>query len=306
MIEWTVRRRGQSRKTVIIYHTTLAAAHTTSPVTSKMTHPSEPATKPESSADHSAPVLDIDGARASIRLNRPAEHNRLDPEDLNALRAHLQAIESDARLRVVVLTGTGARTFCSGYTISALRDMKTEADAGDATLEEVIDRLEDLRLPTICALNGSVYGGGIDLALACDFRIGVTGTRMVMPAPKIGLHYYASGMRRYVERLGLAASKKLFLIGEPMASEEMLAVGFLDELVQPGELTARADALARSIEANAPAAIAGMKRHLNLIARGEFDPAAIGANNAASLASDDLAEGLAAMKEKRAPRFQGR
>ena len=260
----------------------------------------------EAAGEGSAPLLDIEGARATIRLNRPAEHNRLDPDDLNALRAHLQAIESDARLRVAVLTGTGARTFCSGYTISALRDMKTEADAGDATLEEVIDQLEDLRVPTICALNGGVYGGGIDLALACDFRIGVTGSRMVMPAPKIGLHYYASGMRRYVERLGLATSKKLFLIGEPMECEEMLAVGFLNELVAPEALAARAEALARTIEANAPMALAGMKRHLNLISRGAFDPAAIGANNAASLRSADLAEGLAAMKEKRPPKFQGK
>ncbi len=254
---------------------------------------------------HSAPVLTIEGRRATLRLNRPGEHNRLDPSDLNALRAQLRGIESDAALRVLVLTGTGARSFCSGYTIGALREMKTGASDHDATLEEVIDQLEDLRVPTICALNGSAYGGGIDLALACDFRIGVTGSRMVMPAPKIGLHYYASGMRRYVERLGLAAAKKLFLVGEPMECEEMLAVGFLDELVAPDSLPARVDALARTLEDNAPAVLAGMKRHLNLISRGSYDPAAIAAGNEASLRSEDLAEGLAAMKEKRPPNFRG-
>lgn len=254
----------------------------------------------------SAPLLDIAGARATLRLNRPGEHNRLDPSDLNALRAHLRAVESDARVRVLVLTGTGPRSFCSGYTISALQDMKTGTSDRDATLEQVIDQLEDLRVPTICALNGSAYGGGIDLALACDFRIGVTGSRMVMPAPRIGLHYYASGMRRYVERLGLAAAKKLFLVGEPMPCGEMLAIGFLDELVAPDALAARVDALARTIEGNAPAVLAGMKRHLNLISRGSYDPAAIAAGNAASLRSDDLAEGLAALKENRAPRFGGK
>lgn len=204
-----------------------------------------------------------------------------------------------------MLTGTGAKTFCSGYTIGALRDMKTRPGPDDATLEEVIDAVENLRVPVICSLNGSVYGGGIDLALACDFRIGVTGSRMAMPAAGIGLHYYAGGMRRYVERLGLAASKKLFLIGEPMECDEMLRVGFLDELVEPTGLQGRTDALARIVEGNAPAALAGMKRHLNLISQGKYDPAAITADHQRSLRSADLAEGLAALKAKRPPIFKG-
>lgn len=257
-------------------------------------------------AAHSAPILATDGARATIRLNRPAEHNRLDPGDLNTLRAQLQRIDAQAGLRVVVLTGTGAKSFCSGYTISALQDMKTRSSPDDATLEQVIDAVENLRVPVICSLNGSVYGGGIDLALACDFRIGVTGSRMVMPAAGIGLHYYAGGMRRYVERLGLATSKKLFLIGEPMQCDEMLRVGFLDELVEPAALQGRTDALARIIEGNAPQALAGMKRHLNLISQGKYDPAAITADSQKSLRSEELVEGLAALKAKRRPRFQDR
>lgn len=257
---------------------------------------------------HSAPILAIDGdgGRATIRLNRPAEHNRLDPGDLNTLRAQLQRIDAEAGIRVVVLTGTGAKSFCSGYTISALQDMKSQPGPGDATLEQVIDQFENLRVPVICSLNGSVYGGGIDLALACDFRIGITGTRMLMPAPRIGLHYYASGMRRYVERLGLSASKKLFLIGEPMECNEMLRVGFLDELVEPSALKNRTDALARIVAGNAPAALASMKRHLNLIAQGRYNPDDITADHRMSLRSAELAEGLAALKEKRPPKFQGK
>jgi len=263
-------------------------------------------TAKRASAPHSAPILTIDGARATVRLNRPAEHNRLDPGDLNALRPQLQRIASNPGIRVVVLTGTGAKSFCSGYTISELQDMKSQPGPDDATLEQVIDQFEHLRVPVICSLNGSVYGGGIDLALACDFRIGITGTRMIMPAPKIGLHYYASGMRRYVERLGLAASKRLFLIGEPMGCGEMLRVGFLDELVEPEALQARTDALARVIESNAPTVLANMKRHLNLIAQGKYNPDDITADHRMSLRSAELAEGLAALKENRPPKFQGR
>jgi enoyl-CoA hydratase/carnithine racemase len=266
----------------------------------------DPPTAMNTTASRSTPILAIEGARATIRLNRPAEHNRLDPADLNTLRSQLQRIDSDEGIRVLVLTGTGTRSFCSGYTISALQGMDSRPAPEDPTLEQVINRVENLRVPVICSLNGSVYGGGIDLALACDFRIGVTGTRIVMPAAGIGLHYYAGGLRRYVERLGLAASKRLFLIGEPMQCDEMLRVGFLDELVEPAALQGRTDALARIVEGNAPAALAGMKRHLNLISQGKYEPAAITADHQRSLRSADLAEGLAALKAKRAPKFQGK
>jgi enoyl-CoA hydratase len=254
----------------------------------------------------SAPIFTIEGARATIRLNRPAEHNRLDPGDLNDLREQLRLIDANPAIRVLVLTGSGAKTFCSGYTISALQDMKVSSDGADASLEEVIDLVENLRMPSVCALNGSVYGGGIDLALACDYRIGVSGTRMVMPAARIGLHYYASGMRRYVERLGLAAAKKLFLIGEPMECAEMLRVGFLDELLEPATLKNRTNAVARLIEENAPTTVAGMKRHLNLISQGRYDADAITVGYRMSLRSGDLAEGLAALSAKRKPKFTGR
>ena len=252
----------------------------------------------------SSPLLTVSGPRATLRLNRPREHNRLDPTDLNILREHVATVESDPSLRVFVLTGTGEKSFCSGYTLGALTEMKTESSKDDSTLEQVIDRIEALRIPTICALNGSVYGGGTDLALACDFRIGVTGTRMVVPAAKIGLHYYPTGMRRFVERIGVAAAKRVFLIGEAIPCEEMLRVGYLDELVAPTELVARTDALAATLCGNAPV-INAMKGHLNRLASGEFDYEAILRNYEASVASSDLKEGLAAMMEKRAPKFTG-
>lgn len=252
------------------------------------------------------PLLVVEGAVATIRLNRPREHNRLDPADIGVLLAHFDAVEANEALRVLVLTGSGDRTFCSGYTLTALRDMEVGAGGEAApTLERMIDRLEALRLPTVCALNGSVYGGGTDLALACDFRVGVTGSRLVMPAAKIGLHYYASGMRRFVERLGPAAAKRLFLLGEAVDAGQLLAMGYLTELVAPSELAARSAALAATLAGNAPV-IQGMKRHVNRIARGDYDPAAITAASAASVASEDLVEGLAAMRDKRRPVFRGR
>src|SRR5438874_12420143 len=130
-----------------------------------------------------APLLEISGARATIRLNRPKHLNRLQPEDLDALIKLFDRIEADPALRVLVLTGTG-RAFSAGYDLGSIAERTASAQeqtAGSA-FEIVVNRLEDLALPTICRLNGGVYGGATDLALACDFRIGVDTGEMFMPA----------------------------------------------------------------------------------------------------------------------------
>ena len=138
---------------------------------------------------------------------------------------------------MLVLTGTG-KSFSSGFNIGRLgegaaeEEADAEADADeDAAFDRVTDRLERFVLPTICALNGGVYGGSTDLALACDFRIGVEGMAMFMPAARLGLHYYAGGLRRYVSRLGLNAAKRLFLQAQRVDTAELLRIGYLDEAV---------------------------------------------------------------------------
>lgn len=251
---------------------------------------------------HSPPIFTRDGPRATIRLARPREHNRMDPTDLPVLMAHFDRIEADPSIRVLIVTGTGEKTFSSGYTLGALTGIAADA----VTFDAMVDRLEDLPLPTIAALNGSVYGGATDLALACDFRIGVTGSRLSMPASRIGLHYYPSGMRRYVERLGLGAAKRLFLLGEHIPCEQLERWGYLDQLVAPAELARTVDRWVDQLVAGQPTVMRAMKRHANNIARGTFDRAAIERDYTASLESADLQEGLTAHAEKRAPRFTGR
>ena len=167
----------------------------------------------------SAPVLDLNGARATIRLNRPKHLNRLQPDDLDALLKLFDRIESDPAIRVLVLTGTG-RAFSAGYDLGSIAERAANAQeqtAGSA-FEIVVDRLEDLAIPTICRINGGVYGGSTDLALACDFRIGVDTCEMFMPAARLGLHYYKSGIKRYVSRLGVDNAKKLFLTAQKIGA----------------------------------------------------------------------------------------
>ena len=254
------------------------------------------------------PSLAVEGARATVRLNRPRHMNRVQPEDIPVLMRLLDEVDADAAVRVLVLTG-GGRAFSAGY---HLGDLKEQAEGGGSagggvpSFEALTNRLESCRVPTICRLNGGVYGGSTDLALACDFRVGHDGIEMFMPAGRLGVHYYEAGMRRYVSRLGLNAAKRLFLTGERIGAAEMLRIGYLTEVAPPEELDSRVDVLAERIVAMAPLAVQGMKRALDEIARGELDVAALESRSAACNESEDLKEGLRAFQEKRQPVFQGR
>lgn len=248
------------------------------------------------------PSLVIEGHRATIRLNRPAVHNRIEPADITELMRLLDVVDVDATVRVLVFAATG-KSFSSGFHIGEIG--APGKDSATPGFEALTDRVERMRPPSIVALNGGVYGGSTDLALACDFRVGVSTMAMFMPAARLGLHYYPGGMQRYVSRLGVDTAKRLFLLAEKLDAAELLRVGFLTEMVAPEDLTARVDALATTLAANAPLAVQGMKRALNDIARGDADLAAIEKQAKAAGASADLKEGQRAWMEKRTPNFTG-
>jgi enoyl-CoA hydratase len=252
----------------------------------------------------SAPLLELDGARATIRLNRPRHLNRLQPDDLDALIKLFDRIEADSTIRVLVLTGTG-RAFSAGYDLGSIAERAANAQeqtAGSA-FEIVVNRLEDLAVPTICRINGGVYGGSTDLALACDFRIGVDSGEMFMPAARLGLHYYKSGIRRYVSRLGLDNAKKLFLTAEKIGAAEMLRIGYLTAMVPTEALDQEVDRLAAILAGNAPVAMRGMKRTINEFARGSLDEEAADRRHRDSMRSAEIKEGIKAFAEKRPPKF---
>src|SRR5688500_11805609 len=126
---------------------------------------------------------------------------------------------------------------------------------------------EDAQPGTSPVLQGRVYGGATDMALACDVRVRTHGVDMFMPAARLGLHFYPRGLERYVSRLGVNAAKRLFLTAERIDAEEMSAIGFLTHLVALEELQPTADRLAVVLSGMAPIALLGMKKHLNRIAR---------------------------------------
>jgi enoyl-CoA hydratase len=253
----------------------------------------------------SAPILEISGPRATIRLNRPKQRNKLESSDLGKLMKLFDRIEADSTVRVLVLTGTGI-AFSSGYDLNSVADRATSANeqqsAGSA-FEVVVNRLEDLGVPTICRLNGGVYGGATDLALACDFRIGVDTAEMFMPAARLGLHYYKSGIARYVSRLGVDNAKMLFLTAQKISAPEMLRIGYLTAMVPADALDEEVDRLATILAGNAPLAMRGMKRAINEFARGKLDEEAADLRHRESMRSDEIKEGIKAFAEKRPPKF---
>ena len=235
-----------------------------------------------------------------ITLNRPEVHNSLNRKAMEDIRSILVDWTS-SDIRVLVLTGTG-KSFCSGV---SLDDVANE-DWSNNPLTALCNAVEKFHTPTICALNGGVYGGGVELALSCDFRVGITGMKMFVPAANIGIHYESSGIGRYVQKLGPQIARRIFLLAEKFENQALLDIGFLDFLVAPDELEARTDTLATKIDRAAPLAVQGMKRTILEISRGALDAEAAAQRIAICFASEDHLEGLAALSEKRDPVFKGR
>lgn len=249
-----------------------------------------------------APVtLAIDGAIARITLARPEQHNALGAQEIALFRALLEEIERDAGVRVLVLRGSGARTFCSGAALDELES----GELSGAQFDSLTSQLATLSVPSVCALNGSVYGGGAEIALCCDYRIGVEGMRALVPAARIGLCYPLNGLQRYVDKLGLGAAKRILVGAEEFNAEGLLALGYLHRVVAAEHLDAEAETLARHLAGLAPLAVRAMKRLLGTIANGTLDRAEAERLTRQCAESDDLKEGLAAQRERRAPRFAG-
>lgn len=246
--------------------------------------------KPSPSPDReTTPLLSIEKRTATILLRRPAQHNRIDPDDLPVLLDQLEAVEVDEDVDVLLFRGSGSRTFSSGYTVEAIQSRLDER-----TFEKFLNRLENLPRPTIVAIQGGIYGGATDLALCCDLRIGITNSRMFMPAARFGLHYYPDGLRRYVSRLGATAARKLMLTGCTIDAQEMLRIGFLTDLVEPQQLDLTVGRYVEQLQACDRGAIIAMKQSLNQL--DQVDPAvhqAIDARFLQSLQSEALRDRIA-------------
>ncbi len=265
-----------------------------------MNHPDTPLSAP------SAPLLHCAGGVATITLNRPAQRNRLELGDLDTLLAHFRAIDQDPEIRVLLLTANTAGqprpVFCAGFDIGGF----DTPGRGATDFETVPEALSRLRPITVCALNGSVYGGATDLVLASDLVLGLQGLEWRMPATALGLHYYPSGLRRYINRLGEAGARRAFLTARPFDAQRLQSLGLLEAVVAPEDWETQVQALVRDVLALAPLAVQATKRSLHEIATGDYQPERLRERQKASSQTEDFAEGRRAFAERRPPVFRGR
>lgn len=251
--------------------------------------------------------LEVEAGLARITLTRAEKLNALDRGMIDALAAAAGTIEADPAVRVAILTG-GGKGFCAGGDIAAwgglepLDMWRHWVRAG----HRAFDRLARLRVPLIAVLNGHALGGGLELAATADFRIAEAQAKLGLPETGIGMVPGWSGTQRLVRRFGPAVVKRLALTGAILEAEEARRLGLVDEVVPKGEGMPRATALAETIAARGPVAVAIAKELINA-AEGEESAAAVEAIAGALTAyTDDLKEGVAGFREKRAPRFGNR
>ncbi len=234
-------------------------------------------------------------------LNNPQRHNSLGREQLDGIRDCLVEVAADDAVRVLIVSGTGTKTFCAGASLQEL----SAGQISDDAFQQMTCQLNELLIPTVCAMNGDVFGGGAELAMACDFRIGVEGSRMRVPAAAIGLCYPLVGINHFIRCLGVRLTKRILVASEEFKANALLEIGFFDHLVSPGNLELFATDFAEHIAGLAPLAVQSMKRIIGLAAEGVVDPEIALELSRMCLSSQDLQEGFAAKREKRRPLFAG-
>ncbi len=250
-------------------------------------------------------------AEGVLRLSFANAQKRgaLDHTILDAIGAAV----SGASARAIILTGDGD-WFSAGYDIGGI-PADSFADEAEKLVAHpftnALDALDATDIPTVCAVNGPAIGGGLELALACDLRVSVDSAKFGMPPAKLGLVYSYSGMRRFIDAIGVPRTRELFLVGHRIDAARALDWGLVNEVVAASELEANALALASELAGNAPLSVAGNKRVIRelLSAEGALSAetqAELIALREACFASDDMREGIAAFAEKRPPRWQGK
>jgi enoyl-CoA hydratase/carnithine racemase len=249
---------------------------------------------------------------ARLTIANPSKRNALDRPILDAIATALAELASEGRARCVIVTGAH-EMFSAGYEIGEITDVGFQEEAERLVAHPFTEAIEALELypyPTLAALPGHTIGGGLELALACDLRVATEAIKLGMPPAKLGLVYSHTGLRRFLDAIGAARTRELFLLGDYIDAATALQWGLVNRVVAAGELESAALRMANDLASNAPLSQTGNKRVIAALLRAqgelseEVEQELIELRRA-SFASRDLHEGMSAFAEKRPPRWRG-
>jgi enoyl-CoA hydratase/carnithine racemase len=251
-------------------------------------------------------------AVARLRISNPERRNALDHEILDAVAEVLPRLDDGIETRCVLITGAPP-VFSAGYDIAAIPEETFERDAEALVAHPFHDAIEAIAnhpWPTVAAINGHCLGGGLELAITCDLRICAAGAKLGMPPAKLGLIYGHTGLRRFLDTVGLARTKELFMTGRNYEATRAEQIGLVNEVVSDERLEADAIELAAGIAANAPLSVRGNKQAIDLLntnpVLNDQQEAGLIALRESGFSSEDFREGIRAFGEKRRPQWTGR
>lgn len=250
----------------------------------------------------------------TITLNRPEKRNSLSPPLLLQFIRVMESLNEDPEIRVVVIRGAGNEAFSAGYSIFDIPKGMSPEDMEELKkinpLLRGLEVIPEYRYPVIAMINGFALGAGCELAATCDLRVASDKSRLGMPPAKLGVLYSFSGHRRFVNLVGEANAKEIFLTGRMVDAHRAKEMGLVNYVVSEDDLMSVTYDLAREITENAPLSVSGSKTLINKCVSSPIpaaeDEALAEQLMARCFSSEDLKEGQKAFKEKRKPAFQGK